>query len=53
MLVGFDFAQPTLRYINGFGDSKKLKERAINLSISQPEIGRSVSTFFLEHGTIC
>jgi len=29
MLVGFDFAQPTLRYINGFGDPLMLIERAI------------------------
>ncbi|EDX71558.1 hypothetical protein MC7420_5183 [Coleofasciculus chthonoplastes PCC 7420] len=52
MLVGFDFAQPTLRYIKGFGNLKRLQLAALNLNISQPEIGRSASTFFLEHATI-
>ncbi|MEQ8467620.1 hypothetical protein [Coleofasciculus sp. E1-EBD-02] len=31
MLVGFDFAQPTLRYIKGFGDSKRLKSVPLGL----------------------
>jgi len=30
-LVGFDFAQPTLRHIKGFGDLTMLIERAIRL----------------------
>ncbi len=31
MLVGFDFAQPTLRHIKGFADLTMLIERAIRV----------------------